>query len=78
MRKEIELSRNNDDKFQWETIAEYSYYEDGEIKNIKAKEGYHRGHLFNFSKGLLDSSRVTWHTRGGSFQDRYKYRYVYY
>jgi hypothetical protein len=78
MHKEIEVSRNNDGEFHWEIIAEYSYYENGEIKSVKAKEGYHRDHLFYFSKGFLDSSRVTWHTRGGSFQDRYKYRYVYY
>jgi hypothetical protein len=78
MRKEIEVSRNNDEEFHWETIAEYSYYENGEIKSVKAKEGYHRHHVFYFSKGFLDSSQVTWHTRGGSFQDRYKYWYVYY
>lgn len=78
VRNENEISLNNTDEFRWETTAKYSYYDNGEIKDVRVQEGYHRDHIFYFSKGFVDSSLVTWHTRGESFSDRYKYRYVFY
>lgn len=78
VRKEMEVSRNNDNEFHWETSAEYNYYENGEIKDIREFDRPKKEFLFFFSEGLLDSSRVTRYIQDITSHNRYKYRYVYY
>ncbi|MFD0998576.1 hypothetical protein ACFQ21_04630 [Ohtaekwangia kribbensis] len=78
VRKEIEVSLNSDDEYHWETTAEYNYYENGEIKDIKEFDRLKKEFLFFFSKGLLDSSRVTRYIQDMASHNRYKYRYIYY
>ena len=79
VRKEIEIKRNNEDEFHWEKTAEYAYDDNQEIKTMKII--LHDGReedIFYFSAGLIDSCKITSYKDYGTFQARYKYRYVYY
>jgi hypothetical protein len=75
--KEIEIRRNNEEKFHVEKIAEFKYDKGGQIAQINFNSVNREKHFF-FSAGLLDSCHVAGHHGSESWIERYKCRYVYY